>query len=188
MQDQDAPSLPATLTSRGGDLEEDTTTVSVCSIEYIRQHKTARSDLTSVSQKSKKTVKFNELIDNEVREVLLEYDLIIGGISGGSSSEEVSGEEVSSEEVSGEEASGEEVSGEEVSVEDVNGEEVGGEEVIGEEVSSQEVSSDEVSGEDVPSEGVSSENSMMVGGAENMDRILDDIHQLHGMEEEELDR
>ena len=103
-QDQDTPSLPVLFDSLGGDLEEDTTTVSVCSIEYIRQHKTARPDLTSVSQKSKKTVKFNELIDNEVREVLLEYDQIIGGISGGDSSEEVSGEELSGEEVRGEEA------------------------------------------------------------------------------------
>ena len=183
MQDQDAPSLPATLASRSGDLEEDTTTVSVCSIEYIRQHKTARSELTLVSQKSKKTVKFNELIDNEVREVLLEYDQIIGGISGGSSGEEFSGEEVSGEEVTIEEVSSEEVNGEELS-----SEEVSGEEVIGEQVSSQEVSSDEVSDEDVMSEGVISDTSLMVGGSGNMDKILDDIHQLHGMEEEELDR
>jgi hypothetical protein len=68
--------------STGG--EEDITTESVDSIEYTPVRKTTNQPASSFSsQKSKKTVKFNELIDNEVREALLRYDQIIGDISDG---------------------------------------------------------------------------------------------------------
>ena len=85
---------------RGEDVEEDITTESVDSIEYIGKHGKERpantepvdsiefigkpakisSSFTS-SQKNKKTVKFNDLVDTEVNEALFEYDQIIGDFS-----------------------------------------------------------------------------------------------------------
>ena len=80
--------------------EEDVTTESVDSIEYIGKHGKQRPATTepvdsiefigkpakisssfSLSQKSKKTVKFTDLIDTEVNEALFEYDQIIGDFS-----------------------------------------------------------------------------------------------------------
>ena len=84
----------------GEEVEDDVTTESVDSIEYIGRHGKQRPATTepvdsiefiakpakisssfSSSRKSKKTVKFNDLVDTEVNEALFEYDQIIGDLS-----------------------------------------------------------------------------------------------------------
>ena len=56
------------------------TTEPVDSIEFIGEP-TKISPALSSTQKSKKTVKFNDLIDTEVNKALFEYDQIIGDFS-----------------------------------------------------------------------------------------------------------
>ena len=94
------PPLVQRLTGSEVEDEEDVTTESVDSIEYIGKHGKQRPATTepvdsiefigkpakispsfSMSQKSKKTVKFTDLIDTEVNEALFEYDQIIGDLS-----------------------------------------------------------------------------------------------------------
>ena len=157
------------------DVEEDVTTESVDSIEYIGKHGKQRPATTEPvdsiefigkpakisssfcsSQKSKKTVKFNDLIDTEVNEALFEYDQIIGDFS------DVGTESVSlNTTVSGASDSSDVT---ERSLAESEGSEGGGE-------------MSEVSGK-----------SEAESEIESVDQMLDEIHKMHQLSQEDLER
>ena len=155
---------------RGEDVEEDITTESVDSIEYIGKHerpantepvdsiefigKPAKisSSFTS-SQKNKKTVKFNDLVDTEVNEALFEYDQIIGDFS------DVGTESVSLNTTT----SGASDSSTERSLAESDGSDVG---EMGEVSGKNESETDE----------------------ESVEQMLDDIHKTHQLSREDLER
>ena len=157
---------------RGEDVEEDITTESVDSIEYIGKHRKERpantepvdsiefigkpakisSSFTS-SQKNKKTVKFNDLVDTEVNEALFEYDQIIGDFS------DVGTESVSLNTTT----SGASDSSTERSLAESDGSDVG---EMGEVSGKNESETDE----------------------ESVEQMLDDIHKTHQLSREDLER
>ena len=159
------------------EVEDDVTTESVDSIEYIGKHGKQRpattepvdsiefigkpaakisSSFSSQSQKSKKTVKFNDLIDTEVNEALFEYDQIIGDFS------DVGTESVSLNTTTSEASD----SSTERSLE---GESDGSEE-LGGKVMSEVIGKSEIDDE------------------ESIEQMLDDIHKTHQMSQEDLER
>ena len=155
---------------RGEDVEEDITTESVDSIEYIGKHerpantepvdsiefigKPAKiSSSFASSQKNKKTVKFNDLVDTEVNEALFEYDQIIGDFS------DVGTESVSLNTTT----SGASDSSTERSLAESDGSDVG---EMGEVSGKNESETDE----------------------ESVEQMLDDIHKTHQLSREDLER
>ena len=157
---------------RGEDVEEDITTESVDSIEYIGKHGKERSANTepvdsiefigkpakisssfTSSQKNKKTVKFNDLVDTEVNEALFEYDQIIGDFS------DVGTESVSLNTTT----SGASDSSTERSLAESDGSDVG---EMGEVSGKNESETDE----------------------ESVEQMLDDIHKTHQLSREDLER
>ena len=159
------------------DVEEDVTTESVDSIEYIGKHGKQRPATTEPvdsiefigkpvkisssfcsSQKSKKTVKFNDLIDTEVNEALFEYDQIIGDFS------DVGTESVSlNTTVSGASDSS-----------DVT------ERSLAESDGSEKGEMSEVSGKN--------ERQSEIDDEQSIEQMLDEIHKTHQLSQEDLER
>lgn len=163
----------------GEEVEDDVTTESVDSIEYIGRHGKQRPATTepvdsiefiakpakisssfSSSRKSKKTVKFNDLVDTEVNEALFEYDQIIGDLS------DVGTESVSLNTTTSGASDSSDVTERSLAASD--GSEGGG-----------EVS--EVSGEN---EAKQSE----IDDEQSIELMLDDIHKAHQLSPEDLER
>ena len=154
---------------RGEDVEEDITTESVDSIEYIGKERPANTEPVdsiefigkpakisssfTTSQKNKKTVKFNDLVDTEVNEALFEYDQIIGDFS------DVGTESVSLNTTT----SGASDSSTEQSLAESDGSDVG---EMGEVSGKNESETDE----------------------ESVEQMLDDIHKTHQLSREDLER
>ena len=161
------------------EVEDDVTTESVDSIEYIGKHGKQRpattepvdsiefigkpaakisSSFSSQSQKSKKTVKFNDLIDTEVNEALFEYDQIIGDFS------DVGTESVSLNTTTSGASDSSDVTERSLEGESDESEELGGK-VISEVIGKSEIDDEE-----------------------SIEQMLDDIHKTHQMSQEDLER
>ena len=160
----------------GEEVEDDVTTESVDSIEYIGRHGKQRPATTepvdsiefiakpakisssfSSSRKSKKTVKFNDLVDTEVNEALFEYDQIIGDLS------DVGTESVSLNTTTSGASDSSDVTERSLAGSDVS---EGGGEVSGENEAKQSEIDDE----------------------QSIELMLDDIHKAHQLSPEDLER